>query len=215
MNIDRVRDDWNTQATQTSVTIEADRLLEEVQRKQRLFTAIIFWRDVREVGVALVLVPVWIYLGIRFSHPWTWYLTVPALLWVAGFMLLDRIAHKRQPAEMGASVREGLATSLAQVEHQIWLLRNVVWWYLAPIAFSMLAYFAQVSWKERSGGWGISVAFVLVVALGAAVLGVIYWVNREAVRSYLEPRRQEIAVLLASLKEEIPSEGSRTEESSS
>ena len=83
------------------------------------------WRDVREVGTSLVMVPVWLALGIGLSLPWTWYLTVPAMLWIAGFMLVDRKRHPRQASEPGEPLLIGANKSLAQVEHQIWLLRNV------------------------------------------------------------------------------------------
>ena len=114
----------------------------------------IFWRDVREIGIALVMVPLWLYLGVKDSLPWTWYLTVPALLWIAGYMLVDRMRHKRQPPEPDEPLRQCVESSLAQVEHQIRLLRNVHWWYLLPLGISCLAFFGQVAWQDRAGGWG-------------------------------------------------------------
>ncbi len=94
---DNFRQAWQAQSSQTRLTIDAELLLDEVRRNERNFTAMTFWRDVREVSVALLLVPLWLYLGVKQSSPWTWYLTVPALLWVAGYMLADRMRHKRQP----------------------------------------------------------------------------------------------------------------------
>ena len=46
----------------------------------------------------LLMVPLWIYMGVKLSLPWTWYLTVPALLWVAGYMLVDRMRHQTATA---------------------------------------------------------------------------------------------------------------------
>ena len=158
MNPDNFKQAWQTQSSQTRLTIDAELLLKEVRRNQQCFTAMIFWRDVREVGTALLLVPLWLYLGVKHSLPWTWYLTVPALLWVAGYMLADRMRHKRQPPEPGEPLRQRVESSLAQVEHQIWLLRNVLWWYLLPLALSILAFFGQVAWQERSGGWWTALA---------------------------------------------------------
>src|SRR3954451_17696328 len=111
---------------QPRLTVDAELLLKEVQRNEQSFNAMIFWRDFREVGLALVMVPLWIYLGVKNSSPWTYYLTVPVLLWYAGFMLVDRRRHQRQPSE-GESLRRHVEGSLAEVEHQIWLLRNVHW----------------------------------------------------------------------------------------
>jgi len=204
MDPDNFKQAWQTQASQTRLTINAELLLKEVRRNQQYFTAMIFWRDVREMGTALLLVPLWLYLGVKFSLPWTWYLTVPVLVWVAGYMLGDRMRHSRQPPEPGEPLRQRVQSSLAQVEHQIWLLRNIVWWYLLPLALSILAFLGQVAWQVRSGGWltALVVAFVVLVAVIA--LAGAYSLNQNAVRSELVPRRRELETLLASLRDETP-----------
>jgi hypothetical protein len=204
MDPDNFQQAWQTQTSQTRLTRDTELLLEEVRRKQQCFTTAIFWRDVREVGTCLLLVPLWLYLGIKHASPWTWYLTVPALLWIAGYMLADRMRHKRQSPEPGEPLRRHVESSLAQVEHQIGLLRQVFWWYLLPLALSILAFFGQVAWQERSGGWWTALAVSEVVALGVIVLAVVYWLNQYAVRSDLEPRRRELETLLMSLEDETP-----------
>ncbi len=173
----------------------------EVRRNQKTFNAMIFWRDVREVGVSLVMVPVWCYLAAKFSLPWTWYLGVPALLWVAGFMLVDRLRHTRRPPGPGEPLSRSVECSLDRVEHQIWLLRNVLWWYLLPPGLAILAFFGQVGWMTREGGWSAILATVGMVAGVGFVFAGVYWLNQKAVRSELEPRRQELQALLASLNE--------------
>jgi hypothetical protein len=204
MNADDFKQAWQNQAWQTRLTIDAQRLLDEVRRQQRCFTATIFWRDVREIGTSLLLVPLWIYLGVRHASPWTWYLALPALLWIAGYMLADRRRHRRQPPGPGEPLRRHVETSLAQVDHQIRLLRHVFWWYLLPIAVPFLAFLVQVAWQERSGGWWTALAASEAFAIGAVVLAVIYWLNQYAVRSELEPRRRELQALLMSLEDETP-----------
>jgi len=201
---DNFRQAWQAQSSQTRLTTDAELVVNEVRRNQQYFTAMIFWRDVREVCTALLLVPLWLYLGVKHSSPWTWYLTVPVLLWIAGYMLADRMRHKRRPPEPGEPLRQRVETSLAQVEHQIWLLRNVLWWALLPLALSCLAYIGQVAWQERSGGWLTALAVSEVVALVVIVFAGIYWLNQYAVRSALVPRRQELETLLMSLRDESP-----------
>ena len=204
MNPDNLKQAWQTQTSQTRLTMDSELVLEVVRRQQQCFTAGIFWRDVREVGLSLLMVPLWIYLGVKQSLPWTWYMTVPALLWIAGFMLADRMRHKRQPPEPGEPLRQRVESSLTQVEHQIWLLRNVHWWYLLPIALSCLAFFSQGAWQARSGGWWTALAVSVVIALVGFVLAVVYWLNQYAVRSELEPKRRELERLLMSLDDETP-----------
>ena len=142
----------------------------------------IFWRDVREVGACLLILPVWIFMGVRQSLPWTWYLVIPVLFWIAGFILADRLRHKRRSADPAESLRSRVSHSLEQVEHQMWLLRNLHWWYLLPIAVAVAAFFAQVTWREHAWGWWTALALSLAVAIVAIVLGFIYWLNQFAVR---------------------------------
>src|SRR5439155_3701543 len=135
VNPDPLKPAWQAQPRPT---IDAELLLAEVRRNRRRFAAALFWRDVREVGVSLLMVPLWVYLGAALALPWTWYLMVPTLLWYPGFLLADRHRHPRQPPDSGQPLVRCVEESLAQVEHQIWLLRNVGWWGLLPFAVPAL-----------------------------------------------------------------------------
>lgn len=200
MNPDPYQEAWKMQPTHPPLAIDPDRLLAEVREGERTFAAMIFLRDAREVGVSLVMIPIWIVMGVKIGLPWTWYLTIPGLVWIAAFMLIDRRRQRRKWPAPGESLRGHVEESLAQVEHQIWLLRSVVWWYLLPLAIPMFAFFGQVSWRMRHlGGWEAVIGFSMMVAIVTAVFGFIAWLNRAAVRSTLEPRRQELVTLLQSL----------------
>lgn len=203
MSPDDFQKAWQASSSQSRVTIDADLLLKEVQRNQQQFAYTILARDIREVGVALILIPVWLYLGARLSLPWTWYLTIPGLIWVAAFMLVDRRRHRQLAPEPDGPLREQIKYSLAQVEHQIWLLRNVLWWYILPIAVPCLAFFAHNTWRIRSLGWNAALSFLFCVAFLSGVTVFVYWLNQKAVRSVLEPRRQELEALLASFDDEM------------
>src|SRR5690606_4520816 len=96
---DHYQQAWQAQASQTRVTVDPDRLRQEVQRKQRDFGATILRRDVGEVVVGLLLLPFWIYKGLTGSVPWTWWLGVPAILWILGYFLVDRIRYPQKPCE--------------------------------------------------------------------------------------------------------------------
>jgi ABC-type transport system involved in cytochrome bd biosynthesis fused ATPase/permease subunit len=84
------------------------------------------------------------------------------------------------------------------------LLRNVFWRYLLPFGAAMLAFVGHVAWLGRSGGWLTALVMAVVVAVAVGILAAVYWLNQKAVRSELEPRRQELEVLLTSLSDETP-----------
>lgn len=202
MNPDKFQQAWQADSAQTNVTIHAGLLLNEVQRSQRGLQSTINWRDCREVGVALLMVPYWFYMGISKSLPWTWYLTVPALLWIAGFIIVDRVRHPQRPSGPGEPLLFYVKESLRQVEHQVWLLRNIFWWYLLPPSISIMAFFVDVSWSSATAWWQFIVILVPFALFLFVVYGVIDWVNQRAVRKDLEPRRQELLLLLSSLGDE-------------
>src|SRR5947208_1653146 len=95
MNSEEFKQAWQAQSP-GRLTIDAELLLTEVRRNQRRFAATIFWRDVREVGVGILMIPVWLYMGAKLHLPWTWYLMLPALVWVVAFFVIDRVRNKPQ-----------------------------------------------------------------------------------------------------------------------
>jgi hypothetical protein len=184
--------------------MDAEKLLAEVHRDHRRFAATLFWRDVREVGVSLLMVPLWFYLGTKLALPGTWYLMVPILLWYAGFFLVDHLRHPRRPPDPGQPLVQCVQESLAQIEHQIWLLRNVGWWGFLPFGVPAMVFVGHVGWLSRARGWE---AVIFTAGVGAVVgLCLVWgcWLNQAAVRDVLEPRRRELEVLLAGLKDSPP-----------
>ena len=136
--------------------------------------------------------------------PWTWYLVMPGIVWIGAFLTADRVRQGRRRALPGASLVRGVQGSLAEVEHQIWLLRNVHWWYLMPLAVPMLAFFAHTFWRASRGNLGeAGIATSLAAAIVGGLYCWIYWLNQKAVRTTLEPRRRELQGLLAGLKDEL------------
>ncbi|MFT5091760.1 MAG: CubicO group peptidase (beta-lactamase class C family) [Porticoccaceae bacterium] len=208
MDPDKFQQAWKADAAQTRVTIDADSLSKVVRRSHEGFQSTIFSRDLREARGSLLMIPVWFYVGSTMSLPWTWYLMVPALIWVAGFFVVDRKRHPQRPSPPGEPLLYYVKESLTQVEHQIWLLRNVFWWYLLPFSIAIMAFFLQVAWETSSNWWGF---VVFSGGLGLFLL-VAYWatylINQRAVRVRLEPRRQDLLKLVASLEDETKGEDS-------
>ena len=198
---DELKKAWQSQAAPPRLTLKTEFVLNVVRRNERQFAAIIYCRDLREVGVALLLVPAWIIYGIKTSSPWSWYLTVPTLLWIAGFMIADRVRQRRRRPGPGETLRSSIEHSLAQVEHQIWLLRNIFWWYLLPPFTALMIFPAHLAWRSRAGGLEAMAPYGVIACFFVLVAWFIYWLNQFAVRKDLEPRRRELRMLLGSLDE--------------
>ncbi len=202
MALDKFQQAWQSAAAHKQVSIQSELLLHQVQQRHKSFKRTIFWRDFREVGAAAFLALLWIYLGIQMNLPWTWFLMLPSLVWGAAFILVDRWRHPDKAVEPNATLLQSIQQSADQVEHQIWLLRNVLWWYLLPYALPLMAFFLHICWRSSSSWWTFGLA---ALCFGMFLFGVYAWLyhlNQQAIHTELEPRRQELSTLISSLADE-------------
>jgi hypothetical protein len=207
MEPDKLQQAWQAHSSETHVTVDANSLLNAVERNQQEMRAAITLGDVVGIGVPLVMLPVWIYMGVASASPWTWYLMVPTFFWLILFTLVARPRRKQPHIDPGEPLSSSVQESLALVEHQIWLQRNIVWWYLLPIAIPLLAYTAHVSWlKSRDWSDALSDVNSFVIVFFLALFYFFYYVSQRVVRTQYEPRRRELSTLLASLGDETPGE---------
>ena len=162
----------------------------------------IFHRHLGQIKAVLGMIVMWLLLGIVNSSPWTWYLMVPALLCIAIVYLLTLKQYAKRPNVLGQPVLVSVKASLAQVEHQIWLMRSLGWWNLLPVAVAMMAYFAHSTWGMSLPWWGR----VLVIGLWAFLLYYGFrWMSRMidlSVQKELEPRRSDLKKIISSLESE-------------
>jgi len=211
MNPDDLQRAWQSQYPSPGGNVDMEQALSELRRGDREFSTILRRRDLLESGVSFVMIPIWIIMGIALHLPWSWYLTIPSLAWIGGFMTRELLRRRRNRSEVTESLRSHLDNSLAEVERQIRLLRGIFWWYLLPLALSLLAFLAHVAWLQvQALGWMPSmIFFAITTGFVAVVFAIVYAMNQNAVRKELEPRRKELEGLRQSLGE-TPANGSST-----
>jgi len=197
MNFEELQKAWQAQDPAAKVTITTDVLLNEVRRNQQQFWATIFWRDVKEVGVAYMLAI--FFMGFAGRHDLANFLVGLACFGVGTFMVGDRLWQRRTQAATGDPLKACIENSLVQVRHQIWLLKNVFWWYLLPIGAPLAVSTFVSLWHSRHAAAAV-IGWCLYGLFGVLLYWGIYWLNQFAVRKSLEPRRQELETLLANLK---------------
>lgn len=194
MNWDELQQHWKDQERPEDPNMED--VMHGVEVRARKLRRTVFWRDVREVLAALFVVPVFIYMAAK-APPHVAagaYACAACALGVAAFLVVDRL-RQPQPAR-DASPADHLREALAGVEHQVWLLRNVFWWYLLPLDIGMAALVAgmfvdmPLPLPAR-----LVVTGIAALIIGGVTVGV-YWLNQRARRKQLEPQRDELLRLL-------------------
>jgi len=205
MTFDELKKTWQDSQTAPKLTIDSEMLLREVKGNQDAFESSIFWRDFREVAVALIMFVV-IMKGAFNPENNIWIIgslvvVAISMLYVAGFFIVDRHIQKRKRPRHNDPLLACVESSLIQVNHQIWLLKNVLWWYLLIPGIAMMVFFIVVLvdlLKVLPVSMVLPSSFVgpLILVL---IFGGIYWLNQLVVRKGLIPRKQELEELLKGL----------------
>jgi hypothetical protein len=210
MKFEDLQNQWQKEGGNAAVQINYDILLKEIKRNKNYFDAMIFWRDMREIIVGIALIIIFIVTGVK-SNSWPSFFMSGCVLFICLFLLADRFLHQRKHRLAGSSIRDCVKNSLAEVNHQIWLLRNVFWWYLLPVLLGVVVFNGYVIfsiYKELHivrGEIKTTIAgilyFLISFLITAAIFGGIYWLNQYAVKKELLPRKQELEDLLCSIND--------------
>lgn len=198
---DSLQQAWQTQSAQTKVSIDADVLLKVVQRDQHSFRAVVRSSDYWGIGIAILMIPVWIYMGISDAVPWTWYLTVPVLVWWVAFPIVYRMRHPLMPAPSDESLVHCVERSLSEIDDHVWYHSKSFRWSASPLFVSIITFAVHSAWL-RSDDWLDLLSNMDSVVFFLAFFSFLFVaIEKCGCRKY-EPRRQELLTLLNSLQDE-------------
>jgi Na+/melibiose symporter-like transporter len=205
MTFNELQKTWQKNKDASNLAIDSDMLLREVKRNKEAFESTVFWRDVREIVVAIIMVGVFLN-GAMKSKDNIWVagslvIVAAICLYVAVFLIVDRRLQRKKEPRHADSLLTCIKSSLTQVNHQIWLLKNVFWWYLLPPGAGIALFFVVVNlhlFQVLPAKLVLPECLVSAIIVAFVFWGV-YWLNQYAVRKGLVPRKQELESLLNSL----------------
>ena len=204
MGADELQKVWQSQERGRQIAVDADLVLQLVRRNYRHFRREIFWQDMPEVGVLMIMAALFAYWG-ALMHAWPWFAMAVICMSVGLFELGDYLRQKWRSPTPGETLVAWTESSLASMEHRTWLLKTVLWWCLLPNWIGIVlvvGYWGFRVWGIPDFGWRwqietFVVGFVFFVT--ALFYGVYRW-NQRAIRTKLQPRKEELQKLLENLK---------------
>jgi hypothetical protein len=206
---DELKSVWNAQPQPRQITIKTDVLLQQIRGNKARFTSEILWSAVFMILAWVVFAFMFIGFGIWrvwLGAPWEamsgMFLLGIILLAIAAYTARDRFRLMRlmRRVSLSAPVLACAEESLALVRHELQLWGNVLWWYLLPVdlgvAAAVLAIVCTVEGVlERAYPHALVIlGFLVILTLGGS------WFCRWYLRTYYEPRRQELEALVRELK---------------
>lgn len=185
MILDDFKPNWQ-QAEFSSVRF--DELAASVKQQTAKFESTIFWRDLQEIIAAVIVIAAFSCMLLLDFPALCRVGMVIIILGAAGVIIVLLRASRCTPAQADLPLRGYCQTEQQRVEQQIYLLRHVVVWYLAPIGIGILLII-----------FGLPLPVVLQAITGAAAIlfcWVIHRANQAAVQKYLKPLRDSIAAVV-------------------
>ena len=190
---DRLQQAWQSQPDGT-LGINPDQLLKVARVERRVN----FWSD---IFVTLVLIFVGV-LMLRaafrdIQKDWPWLISAVSDAWVVGYILFNRWRRRRDAARYDEPLLTHVEWAINDIEHQMWLGRYSLWWYILPIALGCMVppvvFFAMDYGKTPL----LASLIPLLVTLGlfAAVFYLVYRVMKYGERLAVEARRRELLAL--------------------
>jgi hypothetical protein len=202
MTFNELQKTWQKNESVSKLTIDSDLLIREVKRNKDAFESCIFWRDFREVAIAVIMFAAFLSGAVKAKENiWvagSFVVLAITCLFLAAFFLIDRRLQSKKGPSHTEPLLACIESSLAQVNHQIWLLKNVFWWYLLPLGAGTFLFGAVSAWNAfriLHTGLVLLTFGVVLLVVGLMFWGV-YWLNQYAVRKGLSPRQQELESLL-------------------
>ena len=184
MTLDDYRDVWQEQEPSDDFD-DLEEVLNDMKERSEEYDRTIFWRDVREIGAAVLVAG---FFGWTAVSAETLLTRIGALIVVAAAgLIVWKLRATRESGEdemAGRPVAERLKAEIERVEDQIRLLENVLWWYLAPMGAGLVVMVASggiEGWFEPVYLGGLVVFF-----------GFVWWLNQRAVDRCYRPHRRDL-----------------------
>jgi len=183
MNLDDFKPQW--QQRQRDLDRSVDHVIKNVRSRMSSFDRTIWFRDMRE-AFAAALLSIWYSFDLFQAQNWLGKIGagIGILACVIIVLVLYWAQRKGKVARTDLPLEDYCKAELTRVDRQIWLLRNVHWWYLGPL---FVAIVVQIAGKNPSPSGLIFLLFFVL-----PLFGFVYWLNRVAVRFQLLPLRREL-----------------------
>jgi len=201
MKFEDLQKTWQSQQDSFELTIDSDLLLKEVKRNYRHFALEVLKCDKQDIFAGIFCSLIFVYASLSLNA-WFFFILVPVCVYASIFLVIDRTIQEGKQVKPSESLDSYIQASLSQLDHRIWLVKNVDRLYLLPYGLSFACVNACMLWEiTRVGctivwvwaflgaGFPLSIAFVIIA---------IYRANQKCLRKELLPRKQELEQLLAS-----------------
>lgn len=165
MNFEEMKKIWDAQNEEQLYAINEEALHRHIKSKKKRTGRLNNINDFGLIVVGITTAIIYSFLSIVNETPTIYdYLIVAATLCITGYVWYGRIRRRNQERNFAHTILGDLDHAIANVNYEVNRSKNMVWWFVFPLAILVLLNMSQVNvplWK-----WiGIGAAFVLSALL--------------------------------------------------
>lgn len=197
MKLDDLKNDWQQAITSDEAPDNLTEVISMLEKETSKIDKEIKRRDIVEIAIALLLIPVWIY-GLLNSAS-----TIQTIgCWIAiasGLYIPYKLmSAKKVTSTTNDSIKEFLLNEKQKLSQQKQLLESIVWWYIAPITAAILLITLGAN-VDESGIPQISEQMTTYYGFVALLIVGIYFLNKRAAKKKFGPLLDKVEQRLAEL----------------
>jgi Ca2+/Na+ antiporter len=184
---------WQGASEEARIQFNQSRLLIEMEQKLKRFDDTIKHRNYMEIFVAILLIPVFTAIGYFTPYPIS--RLGAGLIILYCFLVIFKLLHTRRQKnkiDYTTTLKQQLITAKIYIEHEKRLLNTVLYWYLLPPFAGCILFWAGMPMNP----WMLG--FLILFAI--LVNGYIWWLNKRAVKTGMNPLIEQIDATLKELE---------------
>jgi hypothetical protein len=193
--LDKLQQAWQSQCSKP-IDVKPDQLLNAARVERRVQC----WVDITVISVFLCFGVFMLWSAFRdIQNDWPWLISAASVAWVVGYILFNRWRRRLDAAHYDEPLLPHVEWSIKDIEHQMWLDRHSLWWYILPIALGCMippVLFFAMEYSKRPLLDSL-IPMVVTEGVFAATFIFVYLVMKFGVRIANEKRRQELQALRA------------------
>ena len=195
MKLDDLKQNWQQSVVEQPTPENFKEVIAMLATETKKIDQEVKRRDILEISIALLLIPVWIY-GIINSASTMQTIGCVLAIFTSLYIPYRLINAKQVSAPKNNSMKEFLINERQKVIQQKALLESVFWWYISPITISVMlitlgANVDEAGVPQISGQMMVYYVFVVLLVIG------IYFLNRRTAQKRFAPLLENIEQRLA------------------
>jgi hypothetical protein len=193
--LDKLQQAWQSQCAKP-IDVKPDQLL-KVARQERLVQYCVDVGMILFFSFLAIEMSGWAFRDIE--KDWPWLFSAAGVAWVAGYVLFHRWRRRHDAAPYDEPLLAHVERSIKDIEHQMWLDRYTVWWYILPIILGAMippVLFFAMDLDQRPLSDGL-LPLLHHEGVFAATGIFVYLVMKFSVRAANEKHRQQLQALRA------------------